>query len=727
MAPSHRDWVLGDLALARFEVPEGWAEVALEEVVVHAISGEWGQPDEGELAPGWERVRVLRGLDFKNWPRHRGTEAALRRVRRESLEKRRLRPGDIVVEVSGGGANQPVGRTLLVDDEALAKGEPLICSNFCRQLRIHPEVDAAFVRLALHHQYQVGRFNEFQTQTTSIRNLDFSAFLAGVTLCLPPLGEQRRIVARVEEIVSRVERARLGVIRIPAILRRLRLSVLAAAGSGDLTADWRAERAAELEPFTQHVDGALADRRRAYAEACAEAARTGRRAPRRPASLAISAPRVPDPLVAPEVPPGWSLVALRDLVVRVQQGTSVKAAAAPRDGVPTAFMVPVLRMVNVRDGALDLSDLKYVAPEAVDLASFSLARRDVLFNRTNSPELVGKAAVFDSDLPAVFASYLVRLTCDERLALPEYVSAWINSPWGRAWARTVKTDCVSQSNINAAKLLSMPVPAPPLPEQREIARRVEELRELAAGIEARLERALEQAERLALTVAARALRGDLVEPEADLARGGGRPFEPAAALLARVRAERNEGEGRDGAGGRGVRPVRRSSRRRRGPGPFTSGAVTPWRASLSEYSPEAILGAFRNVCWRAEPMTEEEMLLQAARRLGFSRLGKRVRSRLTDHLATALARRIVAREGDLLHGPNPTFDCYDYEFLGKTLLAVMSRGTEYERPDVVRAVALYLGFGQVTPAMRKRMGAVFQAAILCGVLGSRGGRVWRKR
>jgi type I restriction enzyme, S subunit len=717
MAPVHREWVLGDLALAGFEVPEGWAEVALEEVVVHALSGEWGQPDEGESPPGWERVRVLRGLDFKAWPVERGAGAARRRVPEKSLEKRRLCPGDIVVEVSGGGANQPVGRTLLIDEAAVAEGFPLICSNFCRQLRIHPEVDAAFVRLALHHQYQCGRFNEFQTQTTSIRNLDFSAFLSGVTLCLPPLGEQRRIVARLEELLSRVERARTAVVGVPANLRRLRLSALAAAGSGALTAGWRAEREGDGdegdgEPFAERCEQALAERRRAYAQACAEAARAGRRAPRRPASLVPSTPRVPEPLSAPEVPPGWSLVALRDLLVRVQQGTSIKAAADPHEGVP------ILRMVNVRDGGLDLSDLKYVSPAAVDLAAFSLARRDVLFNRTNSPELVGKAAVFDSDLPAVFASYLVRLTCDERLVLPEYLAAWINSPWGRAWARTVKTDCVSQSNINAAKLLSMPVPVPPLAEQREIARRVEEERDLAASIEAQLERSIECTELLALTLGARALRGELVEPEADLAHREGRQFEPAAALLARVRAEREE------SGGHGVRPVRRHARRRR---PFAAGSSTAWRASIAECSQEAILRAFRNVCWRAGSMSEEELLQGASERLGFSRLGKRVRSRLTDQLATALNRRILARDGDLLYGPNQTFDCYDYEFLAKVLLAVMSRGTEYERPDVVRAVVLYLGFEQITPAMRKRMGAVFQAAILCGVLGSRGGRVWRKR
>lgn len=170
-------------------------------------------------------------------------------------------------------------------------------------------------------------------------------------------------------------------------------------------------------------------------------------------------------------------------------------------------------MPNIQDGEIDLRNLKYVPLEAANLESFRLRRGDILFNRTNSPELVGKAAVFDADLQAIFASYLLRLNCDERLVVPRYVCFWINSPWGRAWARAVRTDCVSQSNINGSKLLAMPLPAPPLAEQREIVRRIEALFAVALRIEERLAAAGVRVERLPRTILSRALAGELVPAE----------------------------------------------------------------------------------------------------------------------------------------------------------------------------------------------------------------------
>src|SRR5262249_25752184 len=157
-------------------------------------------------------------------------------------------------------------------------------------------------------------------------------------------------------------------------------------------------------------------------------------------------------------PAGWALVALGDVLERVQQGTSVRTERAAPGGIGGMGGIPVLRMANIQDGEIDLRDLKTVPPAALDLPAPTLKRGDILFNRTNSPELVGKAAVFEADLQASFASYLLRLVCDERLAVSRYVCYWINSPSGRAWARAVRTDCVSQSNINSSKLLAMPLP-----------------------------------------------------------------------------------------------------------------------------------------------------------------------------------------------------------------------------------------------------------------------------
>src|SRR5215207_757392 len=386
---------------------EGWAEVVLDDLVMHALGGEWGVACEASvlgIPDGYVKVSVVRGTEFRDWEEGKGATAAERAVKSSSLEKRRLQAGDLIVEISGGGPDQPVGRTLLVDEEALRNApSPLICSNFCRQIRLRSEVDPAYVALALRHRYERGDFNVWQSQTTNIRNLDFQEFLRGVTLPLPPLAEQRRIAARAGELLSQARHTRSRLARLPGLLKRFRQSVLADAYSGRLTEDWRARRS-DSEParFSDATEW-----------------------------------EVPEPLEVPDIPESWTLVALNDLVSLVQYGASTRADGDARTGVP------MLRMANIQEGRTDLSILKYADRGTPGLKAFYLSPGDILFNRTNSPGLVGKAAVFDQELEAVFASYLVRLKCHEDRVLSSFLCAWINSPWGRQWARTVRTDCVS--------------------------------------------------------------------------------------------------------------------------------------------------------------------------------------------------------------------------------------------------------------------------------------------
>jgi type I restriction enzyme S subunit len=645
-------------------LPEGWAEIALEEIVIHAIGGEWGEAAE---KPGLVEVSVIRGTEFREWARDRGSTAAVRFIPRSRLAQRQLRAGDIVVEISGGGPDQPVGRTLLIDGEALGhSARPLVCSNFCRLMRLHEAVDPAFVRVALQEKYLRGEVSDYQTQTTNLRNLDFKDFLSGTLLRLPPLGEQKRIAARAEELLAAVGEARGKLARVRAIVKKFRQAVLADATSGRLTEEWRARRG-EPERFAVFSEP--------------------------------SAWLAPEPLAVPEVPEGWSLVALRDVVRAVQYGTSVRAVKNLKNGVPS------LRMGNIRDGAIDLSDLKSIDPRATDVRPFLLRRGDILFNRTNSPELVGKAAVFDHDLEAVFASYLVRIACDERLVSSRYVCAWINSPWGRQWARTVRTDCVSQSNINASKLASMPLPVPPLAEQGEIVRRMGELFHLADAIERRLAAAWAQVERLPRTILERALRGELVPTEAELAHYEGREHEPASLLVERVRAER-------------------AAERRPRLEALPREPLGAERGEPGESSPEEILAAFRQACWGAEAMTAGELLRRVELRLVGSRAGRPDPARLQALLATALERRIVAREGAFLVGATPKFARYDDPFLLAVMVGLLAGDREGDRRTLSRAVAAHLGYSQVTAAMRDRMEEVVEDGLRRGVLALRSGRLY---
>ncbi|HEY9423146.1 MAG TPA: restriction endonuclease subunit S, partial [Thermoanaerobaculia bacterium] len=585
---------------------------------------------------------------------------------------------------------QPVGRTVLIDEEALSRADgPLICSNFCRLVRLHREVDPEYVHLVLTFQYLCGRFDEFQTQTTNIRNLNFNAFLSGIILQLPPRAEQRRIVAKVRELQTPVQRARKRLAKTPEILRRFRQAVLSSAFAGRLTESWREGRTASGS-LDEKLREAFKTRCEAWEMAKEEAEAFDRRAPRRPKNLATTQWEAPEPLEAPEVPEGWRLVALHDVVHRAQYGISTKADADKETGVA------MLRMANIQDGRIAASDLKYIDPEGLDVPGYTVRRGDILFNRTNSPELVGKAAVFNEDLEAVFASYLVRVECDERLIDSRYLCWWINSPWGRRWARTVRTESVSQSNINISRLVTMPVPFPPLEEQRLIVELIEKYFAYAAGIERKVASSTERAEKLWKTIMVRALRGELAPNEAEVANGEGRGFEPASELLDRISAERLAASQADGEG-----------------------------VSRKDDVSETILAAIRQSCWGAGKMTCEELIGKVATRLECRKLGKSVRARLDRHVEVALERKIVEVRDGLLCGATPTFARYDWNFLVRTVRILLKDGQEHGTGDLISALAAYLGYGQVTVPIRERMERILLWASQNGLVELRDGKVKR--
>jgi hypothetical protein len=172
-----------------------------------------------------------------------------------------------------------------------------------------------------------------------------------------------------------------------------------------------------------------------------------------------------------------------------------------------------------------------------------------------------------------------------------------------------------------------------------------------------------------------------------------------------------------------------ASRRRRGRHQAAAGepVAAPRPSRLEELPAEQVLAAFRQVCWGAGEIAEEELCRRVARRLGCKRVTQTVQARLREHLALAITRRIVARAGEqLLVGATPNFGRYEQEFLLQALLAVVRKGVEMERTAVCRAIAARLGYSQVTTAIRERMEEIFGIAIRMGLLETRGGRLTRR-
>ena len=129
---------------------------------------------------------------------------------------------------------------------------------------------------------------------------------------------------------------------------------------------------------------------------------------------------------------------------------------------------PVLRMGNIQNGSLDIRDLKYLYLNDKEREKLILKDGDILVNRTNSAELVGKCAVFDLKDEFAFASYLIRLRVDRTHAEPRLLAYYINSPIGRAYMFSERKQMTGQANVNATKLKALPISLPSLSEQHRI-------------------------------------------------------------------------------------------------------------------------------------------------------------------------------------------------------------------------------------------------------------------
>jgi type I restriction enzyme S subunit len=164
------------------------------------------------------------------------------------------------------------------------------------------------------------------------------------------------------------------------------------------------------------------------------------------------------------LPNGWQWIRLGELCIGSgQYGTSEKANGNQSTGTP------VLGMSNIFEGRLRWDNLRFINLSPAELDKYRLNKGDVLFNRTNSAELVGKTAVFDGSRDAVFASYLIRLRLREAMANPHFIAAYINSAGGRRFIEANMARAIGQVNISASTLMTMPVPIAPLAEQHRIA------------------------------------------------------------------------------------------------------------------------------------------------------------------------------------------------------------------------------------------------------------------
>ena len=175
-------------------------------------------------------------------------------------------------------------------------------------------------------------------------------------------------------------------------------------------------------------------------------------------------PAISDDEIPFDIPDNWCWVHLGDICTNFQYGTSKKSSISG--------LMPVLRMGNLKNGYIDYQNLVYTSDE-YDIKQYNLQFDDLLFNRTNSSDLVGKTSIYKGELPAIYAGYLIRIT--PIMTNSDYINMVMQSSYYKEFCYEVQSRGVSQCNINAEKIRKFLIPFPPLDEQLRIVEKVDEL------------------------------------------------------------------------------------------------------------------------------------------------------------------------------------------------------------------------------------------------------------
>lgn len=180
------------------------------------------------------------------------------------------------------------------------------------------------------------------------------------------------------------------------------------------------------------------------------------------------------------IPNDWDVVPLGRLITSVEYGSSAKSSLNGS--------VPVLRMGNLQNGKIDWSDLVYTN-DAREIEKYSLRTGDVLFNRTNTIDLVGKTSIYLGEQPAVFAGYLIRVNVNKEQLDSHYLNYTLNTEVAKKYGLKILSVAVGQANINGQKLKTYPVPLPPThTEQSAIATALGDIDNLLGALAALIEK-----------------------------------------------------------------------------------------------------------------------------------------------------------------------------------------------------------------------------------------------
>lgn len=452
-----------------------WERAALEDIMIHIIGGDWGKEPE-YLDEGYLSVFCIRGSEFKDWNNNFGKTAVERKIKASSLEKRELVDGDILVEISGGGPEQPVGRTVLIEKKVLKQlCLPVVGTNFLRLMRPSHDVNSSFVNRYLEFFYKSGEVVKYQGGSNNLRNLKFKEYSA-IEIPVPSALEQKFIADKLDILLAQVDSTKVRLEKIPQILKRFRQALLVAAVSGKLTEEWRKQN---------------------------------------------------------KISSDWKSVQFLELITKLRSGSG----DTPSDNV---CGVPILRSSAIRPQIINYEDVRYLSNEETLNEDNYLKNGDLLFTRlSGSADYVGNCALvkgLTKKYQYPDRLFCARLK-DQRNA--NYLEYFCSSNIFREHIiKSIKSSAGHQ-RITLDAIRTAQIFIPDHLEQNEIVRRVEQLFAYADGIEKQVQNALERVNNLTQSILTKAFRGELTAQwraeNPDLISGEN----SAQALLVKIQQQRS--------------------------------------------------------------------------------------------------------------------------------------------------------------------------------------------
>lgn len=475
-----------------FELPSGWSWSRIGEVCSKTGSG--STPRGGKDVYKKSGVIFLRSQNIYNDGLRLNDVVYIDEATHERMSGTRVVPDDLLLNITGGS----MGRCCLVSGEA---AEANVSQHVAILRAAFKGIERFLHKLVLSPYFQAYVFAE---QTGAGRGGLPKNRMDKIAVAMPPLAEQHRIVARVDELMSlcdqleaaKAEREECRDSLVAASLQRLN------------------QPAEEEETFREHAHFTFNNLQRITTRAVhikqlrqtiLNLAVRGRLVPQDPSDepAAVLLKRIAaekeilrkagivrkgkplDTIQDSEqpflIPSHWAWSRVGNAVLLTQYGTSQKA-------YPSENGVPVLAMGNIQDGSVVWGNEKRIPVTSDELPDLYLKKYDLLYNRTNSAELVGKTGIFlGEDNVMTFASYLIRLRVSLACTDPRFINMAMNTSEFRATQimPLIKKQ-TGQANVNGTALKNMLIPLPPLEEQRRIVAKVDELISICDQLEVQI-------------------------------------------------------------------------------------------------------------------------------------------------------------------------------------------------------------------------------------------------